>query len=73
MLVASWELQESTQEVMEARTGWGWGRAREAGPHGRRAADRTCEQPAREQTQRTETQRWLCPFADGSEMRIAAP
>lgn len=41
----SWELQESKQEVVEARTGWGWTRAREAGPHRRGAADGPCEQP----------------------------
>lgn len=33
LLGTSWELQESKQEVVEARTGWG-GEAREAGPQG---------------------------------------
>ena len=39
MVGTSWELQESKQEVVEARTGEGWRRAREAGPHRRGAAD----------------------------------
>lgn len=44
MLGTSWELQESKQEVVEARTGWGVGRLGEGGRRERRA-DGPCKQP----------------------------